>query len=125
MDFNNIAIGTDIEEISRFKEKTEEDNSLFLKRIFTQKELEYCFKNKNFAQHLCGRFCAKEAVVKALTEFEITNITISDIEIINDKFGKPIVNISKYPDIKIKLSISHCKTHATAVAIAFRPSDNI
>ena len=56
MDFNNIAIGTDIEEVSRFSDKTEGNASDFLKRIFTQKELEYCFKNKNYNLRLIFSF---------------------------------------------------------------------
>ena len=56
--FNEIAIGTDIEENSRFEGKTLENSKNFLERIYTKKELEYCFSCVNSAQHLCARFCA-------------------------------------------------------------------
>ena len=39
MNFENISIGTDIEEIKRFADKTLEKDSAFLNRIFTSKEL--------------------------------------------------------------------------------------
>ena len=43
MDFENISIGIDIEEISRFENKDLKTDEKFLKRIFTDKEFEYCF----------------------------------------------------------------------------------
>ncbi len=119
MEFENISIGTDIEEIERFKNKTREEDFLFLNKIFTKKELDYCYKDKQFAQHLCVRFCAKEAVVKALSDFSITDVFYSDIEILNHKNGSPYCIIEKYPNIIVKISLSHSKTYATATALCF------
>lgn len=110
----NFSIGCDIEENSRFESKTLEKDKDFLEKIFTEKELEYCYKNKNYAQHLCARFCAKEAIVKALTEFEINDVYYSDIEILNKENGAPFAKIKKYPKIEIKISLSHCKTYSIA-----------
>ncbi len=110
----NLSIGCDIEDILRFKNKTLENDMDFLNRVFTQKELDYSFKSKNFAQHLCARFCAKEAVIKALSDFKITDVYYSDIEITNKENGAPVAKIEKYPEIKIKISLSHCKTYAIA-----------
>ena len=62
-----ISVGVDIEEISRFAFKTLEKDSAFLNRIFTKNELDYCIKKANPAPHLTARFCAKEAVVKAMS----------------------------------------------------------
>ena len=107
---DNFSIGCDIEENSRFADKSQE----FFDKIFTKKEIEYCFKNKNYAQHFCARFCAKEAIVKALSEFNINNVSYSDIEILNKDNGAPTANIKKYPEIKIKVSLSHSKTHSIA-----------
>ena len=112
-----ISIGCDIEEISRFSGKTREKDSDFLNRIYTDSELEYCYKTSNSAQHLCGRYCVKEAVVKALTDFDIKDVYYSDIEVLNKESGMPFVKISKYPDLNIKVSLSHCKTYATASAL--------
>ena len=119
MDFENISIGTDIERIERFENKSRENDSHFLNKIFTEKELDYCFRNKQYAQHLCARFCAKEAVVKALTDFNITDVYYKDIEILNYKNGSPYCTISKYLNIKIKITISHAKDYATATAMCF------
>ena len=115
----NIAIGTDIEEIKRFEGKTLEGDKFFLKKIFTPKELEYCFSNRNPAPHLCARYCAKEAVVKALSDFSIKDVYYGDIEILNREDGSPYVILQKYPDLKTKISLSHCKTYAIATALIY------
>ena len=113
----NISIGTDIEEISRFSDKTIDRDKKFLEKIFTKKELEYCFSKGVPHQHLCARYCAKEAVVKALTGLGISDVYYSDVEITNMGNGFPIAKIEKYPNLEIKISLSHCKTYATATAL--------
>lgn len=115
MNFNDLSIGTDIEEIDRFKGKTLEKDKHFFSHIFTENELGYCFSKGIPAQHLCARFCGKEAVIKALYPLNITNL--KDIEILNTENGIPYVKIKKYPNLNIKISLSHSKKYATATAI--------
>ena len=114
---DSYGIGTDIEEIRRFEGKTQDKDKTFLNRIFTKNELEYCFRTQNSAQHLCARFCGKEAIVKALNNLNIKDVFYSDIEILNQKDGAPYAIIEKYPELTIKISLSHCKTYATAFVI--------
>ena len=116
----NISIGTDIEEIKRFEGRNLQSDYSFLKKIFTDNEINYCYKDKKYAQHLCARFCGKEAVIKALYSLNINNIFYSDIEILNNADGVPFVNLKKLPDLSIKISLSHCKTHATATALIIK-----
>ena len=118
MNFDNISIGTDIEQISRFNNKTLDNSYDFLKRIFTEKELNYSFKHKDYARHLCARYCAKEAIVKALSAFDIKDVHYIDIEILNKGSGEPYATVKKYPNIKLKLSLSHAKEYAVAFTIA-------
>ena len=118
--FKDISIGCDIEEISRFKNKDLKKDYKFLNRIFTKNELDYSYSNKNFASHLCVRFCAKEAIIKALSEFQINDVYYCDIEILNKENKAPIAKILKYPEIEIKISLSHSKTHAIANVIILR-----
>ena len=106
MFFENFSIGTDIEEIERFNNKTIEKDSRFLNYIFTNNEIAYCFSKKFPQRHLCARFCGKEAVVKALYGLGIEHITYKEIEILNKETGLPYVNIKKIPGIKIKISLS-------------------
>ena len=115
-----ISIGCDIEEISRFSGKSREKDSEFLNRIYTENELDYCYKSSNYAQHLCGRYCVKEAVVKALSEFDIKDVFYNDIEVFKKENGMPYVKINKYTELNIKVSLSHCKTYATATALIIK-----
>lgn len=115
-----FSIGCDIEENSRFQGKTLEKDIDFLNHIFTRRELEYCYANKNYAQHLCVRFCAKEAIIKALSEFNINDVYLSDIEILKKENGAPYVLISKYKNIQIKISLSHSKNSSIASVILIK-----
>ena len=117
MNFNDFSVGTDIEEVDRFKNRTLEKDKYFFRHIFTEKELEYCFSEGVAAQHLCARFCGKEAVIKALYALNIQNVYMSDIEILNKENGVPYVKVDKYQSLYIKISLSHSKKYATATAI--------
>ena len=118
-DLAMISIGVDIEDISRFKDKTLENDSKFLSRIFTQEELDYCFKNSNPAPHLTARFCAKEAVVKALSNLYNDTIGYSKIEILKNKNGSVYINIliDELKKYNYSLSISHEKEKAVAFVV--------
>ncbi len=92
-----IAIGIDAVDIGRM-EKLSQKGREKLKKIFTEKELEYCFTKKNFKnQELAARFAAKEAVSKALgVGLAIKSsygIYFTDVELLNDILGKPFVNL--------------------------------
>ncbi len=116
-----IHCGTDIIEIERIKESIDNLEDKFINRIFTKEEIKYCESKKNQKyQHYAARFAAKEAAFKAISWKLDDKYKISwkDIEITNNKQGKPQLNIigidSK--DIEsIDLSISHCKKYANAV----------
>ena len=118
-----IKCGTDIIEIARIKDAIEKER--FKERVYTEKEIEYCeSKNVQKYQSYSGRFAVKEAIFKALSTLikDKYKIKWTDFEIINDKEGKPNVQINT--DIidkslvnNIDISISHCKEYATAVCI--------
>lgn len=115
-----IRTGTDIIEINRVKESIESTDGKFCKRVYTEKEIEYCENKKNQKyQHYAARFAAKEAVFKAISSNLENKYAISwkDIEILNDENGRPYINIinknfKQFEDIDI--SISHCKEYAVA-----------
>lgn len=107
-------IGVDIENISRFKDK----ERAFYERVFTQSEIEYCESKRNPAPHYAARFCAKEAVFKALSSAGVEDIIITQIEIYKDKNGCPRIRLLN-SDIKYKvhISLSHDKEKAIAFAM--------
>ena len=112
-----VLTGTDIIEINRIKESIESLGETFKNKIYTEKEIEYCESKKNAKyQHYAGRFAAKEAIFKAVSEL-LSNkfeITWKDVEISDDENGKPRINF-KYKKIEsADISISHCKEYAVS-----------
>lgn len=105
------GIGVDIESIKNFKKSYKDKN--FLNLIFTKKEIKYCQSKKEPYRSLTGKFCAKEAVIKAYNK----KIPIKDIEIINLKSGKLKVKIKGKTNKKIKCSISHKNNYAIAFVV--------
>lgn len=123
---NVVGIGTDIIECLRIAQMIERHGELFLTRVYTPHEIEYCSARKAATQHYAGRFAAKEAVLKALGTGWTRGIAWSDIEVRNDAGGKPRIllgggarEVSEQMGIaEMLISISHCRTHATAYALA-------
>ena len=122
-----VKCGIDIVEIDRIKDSIEKLGDKFLNKIFTDEEIKYCeSKGKQKYQHYAARFAVKEAAFKAVSEqFEDKySVCWKDFETINDKNGRPIINIFgiKTKQIEnIDVSISHCKQYATAnVVILFK-----
>ena len=115
-----IKCGTDIIEIDRIKDSVDNIGDSFVNRVYTENEIKYCeSKKKQKYQHYAARFAAKEAVFKAISTLlqDKYSICWKDIEVLNDSQGKPIVNLSGVNSKNIEqidLSISHCKSYATA-----------
>ncbi len=119
-----IKCGTDIIEISRIKQSIEEMQDKFTSKLFTEDEIKYCESKKTQKyQHYAARFAAKEAVFKAISELLLDKYSIcwKDIEIINDKQGRPKVNLIGINTSNIEnidISISHCREYAVANVVA-------
>jgi len=110
-------IGTDIVEVSRIKELID-SRPRFVHKIFSQVEQDYCNGKAEPSIHYAGRFAAKEAIKKALmTSGEHSAISWTDMEIIPDNDGKPVVQLHNIKSVDCKVSISHTKDTAIATAI--------
>ena len=82
-----IGIGVDIVENKRIKKSIK--NPLFKKRIYSFKELKQSNVVNNKVAYFSKRFAAKEAFSKALGTGFRMNLNFKDIEVVNDKLGKP------------------------------------
>lgn len=119
---NITGIGTDIIEIERIRNAYSRHNTRFLERLFTEKERIYCLKHNDPLPHIAGRFAAKEAIVKAMGTGFQDEISWTEIEVLNDPLGKPVVYLSadlrsRFEGAQFILSISHCQSYATATAL--------
>ncbi len=120
-----LGTGVDIVEIDRVKKAANKWKDKFLTRVFTNNELKYANGKKFSYQHLAARFAAKEAVLKAFGDASINSMEWKNIEIINNKDGKPFVKLTgeakktlnKMGACEIIVSLSHTKNYAVANAI--------
>jgi holo-[acyl-carrier protein] synthase len=61
-----IGSGLDATEIGRIAEAIERYGERFISRVFTDEEIAYCRRKRDFASSFAARFAAKEAAMKAL-----------------------------------------------------------
>ena len=118
----DLGIGVDIETIGRFRKLDKINDNLFLNKVFTKKEIDYCFSKKDPARHLAARYAGKEAIFKALSNIGKPNSDYKDAEIFNNKEGVPIVkmNCVEGNNLRVYISLSHSGDKAIAFAIAMR-----
>lgn len=121
-EFKSFGVGTDIEDMNRFRNLDRNENSIFLDMIYTKRELDYSFLKAKPHQHLAARYAGKEAVVKALSSLGEQDIDYKDIEILNDVNGTPKVNFND-DRLKIHISLSHSNDRALAFAVVFRKNE--
>lgn len=120
-----LGIGIDIIEIERIKQSVDKFGDLFLNKIFTKNELDYCLSKFNKYQHLAARFAAKEAIYKALASGWEKEASWKNIEIINEPNGLPVVkffgklNDFLSDDKDVKVSLSHSDNYVACVALIF------
>tara|TARA_B100001540_G_C15795087_1_gene637261 strand:- start:1316 stop:1708 length:393 start_codon:yes stop_codon:yes gene_type:complete len=125
-----IGLGTDIIDNRRIKDTIKKFGSKFKKRCFTQHEIERSEKKFDEANSFSKRYAAKEACAKALGTGLARGVFWKDIEVVNDKYGKPNIKlynnaqkiIKKYktPNIKIEVSLSDEKNYSIANVIIFK-----
>ena len=101
-----LGIGTDIVNIKRLDKILRKKGCKFKNRLFTKKEIKYCDTKSNPCSFYAKRFAAKEALSKALGTGIRQGINFKDIEIFNDKYGKPNIllkgRVADYLKKKIK-----------------------
>jgi len=121
-----LGVGVDIIENRRIKNSIK--NKLFITRTFGFREIKFSKKISNKSNFFSKRFAAKEAFAKSLGTGFRKDLNFKDIEILNDKMGKPYYFKSKKINnlinkkFKIKrydlfLSISDEKDYSIAFTI--------
>jgi holo-[acyl-carrier protein] synthase len=122
---SRVSIGSDIVEVARVErlitryERAE-------RRLFTEAEIDYCRARRNWHEHMAARFAAKEAVLKALGTGLGPGMRWTDVEVVNEENGRPVVRLSgevaafaaREGVHELELSISHTSGLALAQALA-------
>ena len=121
-----VGIGVDIIDNKRFKKLIKDKK--FINRIFSKKEISASKKKLNKINFFSNRFAAKESFAKALGTGFRNKLNFKDIEIVNDKLGKPFYLINnkikqiikknkKIANFELFLSISDEKDYSVAFTI--------
>ena len=129
---NLLGIGTDIIECLRIAQMIQRHGEQFIERVYTPHEIQYCQARKQATQHFAGRWAAKEAVLKALGTGWIRGISWRDVEVRTETSGKPTIVLrggardaaDAQGISEVLISISHCRTFATAYATAVGADEN-
>jgi holo-[acyl-carrier protein] synthase len=116
------SVGIDLLEIERL-ERALARRPRLAQRLFTDGERAYAEARARPGQHLAARFCAKEAVAKALG---LTAWSFRDVEVVSGE-GAPTVHLhgeaaarAAALGVAVRVSLTHTTTDAAAVAILSR-----
>ena len=116
---NNINLGVDIVLVDRInKILNSKKKSRFLNKIFSSSEISDSKNRQNQSEYFSGMFAAKEAIKKALSSYNETNMpSFKSLEILNSESGKPYVLISSERQSNINISIAHDGNYAIAFCV--------
>jgi holo-[acyl-carrier protein] synthase len=113
-------VGIDLLEVNRLEQALERRPRL-AQRLFTDAERAYADARARPGQHLAARFCAKEAVAKALG---LESWNWRDVEVIGGN-GPPQLRLSgsaadraRELGVEVSISLTHTRRDAAAVAVA-------
>lgn len=120
-----IGSGIDIVNIERIERMMERWGDLFLNRVFTEKEIEWCRHRSRPSECFAIRFAAKEAFLKAIGWGLRNGIQWKDIEVGNDSMGKPLFSFYRkakefleiHRVLRTLLTLSHDRPYAVAHVI--------
>jgi holo-[acyl-carrier protein] synthase len=118
-------MGVDIAEVERIRGAIERHGEVFLRRIYTPREREYCEEFKNKYERYAGRFAAKEAAMKALGTGWRRGVKWVDLEVVRETSGRPTLAMAggaakiagQIGVTSVALSITHTETLALAQVI--------
>ena len=120
-----VGTGIDIAEVPRIREAIERHGQRFLKRIFTEGEIQYCESKANRVERYAARFAAKEAGMKAIGTGWNHGVRWRDIEVARKPGGRPTLVLhgkaaefaAKLGASNIALSLTHTAEQAFAQVI--------
>ena len=120
-----VGTGIDIAEVPRIREAIERHGQRFLKRIFTEGEIQYCESKANRVERYAARFAAKEAGMKAIGTGWNHGVRWRDIEVARKPGGRPTLQLhgkaaefaAKLGATNIALSLTHTAEQAIAQVI--------
>ncbi len=120
-----VGTGIDIAEVPRIREAIARHGERFLKRVFTEGEIQYCESKANRVERYAARFAAKEAGMKAIGTGWNHGVRWRDIEVARKPGGRPTLLLhgkaaefaAKLGATNVALSLTHTAEQAFAQVI--------
>ncbi|MGW4563723.1 holo-ACP synthase [Streptomyces sp. NPDC004561] len=116
-----VRTGMDLTVVARVEELMASQPGL-REQVFTPRELAYCDRRKRTGEHLAGRWAVKEAVIKCLGTGMTPRMEWTDIEVVNDRGGRPRVRLhGEVESVAQALGMHHIDislSHSGGLAVA-------
>jgi holo-[acyl-carrier protein] synthase len=117
------GIGIDLIEVKKIARNIHSE--AYLRKVFTEAEIEECKLAVNSAERFAGKFAAKEAFMKAIRKGIRQGVWFTQIEVLNEESGAPYVRVNREMESlirelsvnKIHISVTHTKSTAAAIVI--------
>ncbi|NNM98529.1 MAG: holo-ACP synthase [Candidatus Eremiobacteraeota bacterium] len=115
-----VGLGIDLAEVERYR-FDERERAAFARKVYTEAEMSYAMRKRNWPERLAGFFAAKEATRKAFGHA----IPWRDVEVGHEPSGRPTILLhgearallEERVIARIHLTITHTATTAAAVVI--------
>jgi holo-[acyl-carrier protein] synthase len=120
-----VGMGVDLMEVPRMAAAIERFGEHFLKRVFTEAEIQYCDSKINRMERYAARFAAKEAGLKAIGTGWRGGISWRDVEVRRERGGRPcLAYAGKAAEVAARvgvrrtwLSLTHTEQYAIAQVV--------
>ncbi|MGD0914895.1 MAG: holo-ACP synthase [Thermodesulfobacteriota bacterium] len=109
-----VGTGIDIVNIDRIERLITRWGTLFLGRVFTEREIAWCQRRARPPECFATRFAAKEAFLKAIGWGLRHGIQWTDIEVENDPMGKPLLAFHR----KAKGVLETCRIQKALITLS-------
>ncbi len=114
-----VGVGIDVADVTRYR-FGERELAWFARRVYTEHEMAYAMRKRNWPERLAGFFAAKEATRKAFGHA----LPWRSIGVVHERSGKPGIELLEHAHLlrarrvrTIHLTITHTAASAAAVVI--------
>jgi holo-[acyl-carrier protein] synthase len=125
-----IGIGIDLIEVGKISASL--NSETYLGKVFTRAEIDECRSKANSAEWFVGKFAVKEAFMKAAGRGIRQGAWFTQIEVLNEESGLPIIQVSGKMEsaiqamgaMKVHVSVTYSNISAAAVVILEKTDDS-
>jgi holo-[acyl-carrier protein] synthase len=122
------GLGTHVVDCLRVRRLIDRHAEVFLVQVYTPREMAFCRDRAHSTEHYAAVWAAKEAVFRSLGRTWRKGVAWIDVEVVFEVATEPVVLVTgPTRDVMsgravrdIRVALAHCRTFATATALALR-----